>query len=275
VSNKFLFTITPGNREINIPIEMNWDFVGRTDSIEMYEDEVLENIIGVAEDFEILRFAHAPHGNNNKTEIFYEFYFYSGDNTTLGTSVPSDWATSYLSEGFTSDQIYYYRNPFTKSFFKLDFYDTRDSATQSNYFTIIIPVQQGFTETASISPSVPSVQIKKPIFKLDYVGDKEGFFIYWLANKNFLDLDTFYMTAKFFDARLGVFVKMMTTTQAAFNATTTTTTTPNPVPSPYLFNGADYFYHKVVLDYDTKTYQIFDLFDNRLTTIKWFEYVNP
>jgi hypothetical protein len=254
---------------------MKWDFAGRTDSIEKYEDEVLTDIIGVAEDFEILRFAHAPYGQTSRTEIFYEFNFFSGNTADLTNALPSDWVNSYLAEGFTSDQIYYYTNPFTKSFFKLDFYDTNDTATQTNYFTIIIPVQQGFTETASISPLTPSVQIKKPYFKLDYVGDKEGFFLYWLKNEEFLNLNTFYMTAKFFDARLGVFVKMMTTTQAAFNLTTTTTTTPNPVPSPFSFNGNDYFYYKVVLDYPTKTYTITDLSDVRVTTIKWYEYINP
>jgi hypothetical protein len=159
--------------------------------------------------------------------------------------------------------------PFTKSFFKLDFYDTKDTISQTNYFTVIIPVQQGFTVSGTVSSLLPDVQIKIPSFKLDYVGDKEGFFLYWLRDKDFYNgLNTFYMTAKFFDARLGIFVKMMNKPQI-----------PPFVPSPFTFNPEDFFYYKVILDYNTKTYQIFDdNTTNRVGTtssIKWYEYINP
>ena len=57
---------------IDIPIEMNWDFYGRTDSIELYEDEVLKEIIGIAEDFEVMRFSHKEYSNTDlKTKINY------------------------------------------------------------------------------------------------------------------------------------------------------------------------------------------------------------
>jgi hypothetical protein len=60
------------------------------------------------------------------------------------------------------------------------------------------------------------VSIKKPYFVLDYVGDKEGFFIYWLKKRTFLDIKTFYMTAKFYDAKKGIFVKMMNITKIEY-----------------------------------------------------------
>jgi hypothetical protein len=46
------------------------------------------------------------------------------------------------------------------------------------------------------------------------------------------------------------------------------------------FNPDEYFYYKVVLDYPTQTYKIYDLdTQNRVgdsvTPIKWFEYINP
>lgn len=256
---------------------MNWDFYGRNDSIELYEDEVIKDIIGVAEDFEVMRFSHKEYGNNQSTNINYDFYFYSASTPVSASSNPNDWIISYVTpqsipSGFTPSQVYYYRKPFTKSFFKLDFYDTRDGQSQINYFTIIIPVQQGRTETATISALRPDVQIKKPSFLLDFVGDKEGFFIYWLKNKNFLNLTTFYMTAKFFDGRLGVFVKMMTEPQGDSSI----------FPNKFVFDNTLYFYYKVTLDYTTKTYQVFS-YQNNFTTkvgisgtpIKWYEYVNP
>jgi hypothetical protein len=276
VNNKYTFTLPKGDdKYINIPIEIKWDLIGQDDAIEKYQEDVVEEIVGFPGDFEILRFAHDSYDNGSKTDIKYDFYFFADDNgnepvnpsSLVTTSTISNWIRSYIPEGFLTTEIYYYVKPFTKSFFKLDFYDTKDTISQTNYFTVIIPVQQGFTANGVISSLLSDVQIKIPSFQLDYVGDKEGFFLYWLRNKDYYNgLNTFYMTAKFFDARLGIFVKMMNKPQI-----------PPFVPSPFTFNPEDFFYYKVILDYNTKTYQIFD--DNgrvgTTSSIKWYEYVNP
>lgn len=264
--NKYYFTKPTEDLAIEIPIEIKWDFYGRTDSVEKYEKEVIEDVIGIAQDFEIMRFAHKADPVNNKTQIKYKFSFFSGANVLF--SSPTDWVTTYIAEGFTADEIYYYNKPFTKSFFKLDFYDTPDPQTQINYITVILPVQQGSTESVSISPLKPNVNIRKPEYTLDYVGDKEGFFIYWLRKQEFLDLSTFYMTAKFFNGRTGEFVKMTNTPQS------------NIVANPFIFDGQTYFYNKVELDINTKTYEIFDSANQRIgnsssSPITWYEYVNP
>jgi hypothetical protein len=143
-----------------------------------------------------------------------------------------------------------------------------DGKSQTNYFTIIIPVQQGFTELANLSPYIPDVLIKKPSYKLDFVGDKEGFFIYWLKNIKFYNITTFYMSAKFFDGRLGVYVRMTNTPQSN-------------IGNKFTFNPNDYFYYKVNLDYTNKTYEVYST--SNLTQrvgidgfpILWYEYVNP
>lgn len=283
-NNKYTFTLPKGDdKYINIPIEIKWDFIGQDDAIEEYEGQVVEEIIGFPGDFEISRFAHAPYSNGTKTDIKYDFHFFGDVNgnepvnpsnlVQQSTTNSTFWYKSYIPEGFLTTEIYYYIKPFTKSFFKLDFYDSADAISQTNYFTVIIPVQQGYTVSGTVSSSLPQVQIKIPSFKLDYVGDKEGFFFYWLRDKDFYNgLNTFYMTAKFFDARLGVFVKMTNTPQTS-------------ITSLFTFNPEDYFYYKVILDYNTNTYQIFDnnsnngsSFGSRVGTtspIKWYEYVNP
>jgi hypothetical protein len=276
-NNSYKFTLPKGDdKYINIPIEIKWDFIGQDDAVEEYQQNVVEEVIGFPGDFEVLRFAHAPYSNDTKTDIKYDFYFFA-DNTgnvpvnpsllvTQSTTTISNWITSYIPEGFTEIDIYYYVKPFTKSFFKLDFYDTKDAITQTNYFTVILPVQQGNTNVGVVSSLLPPVNIKIPSFKLDYVGDKEGFFLYWLRNTKFLDISKFYMTAKFFDARLGIFVKMMNTPQI-----------PPIIPSPFTFNPEDYFYYEVRLNYNEKTYEVWDN-NNRVGTtssIKWYEYINP
>ena len=254
------------DKQINIPVELQWDYLGLDMAIEEYEQTVITEVIGIGRDFEVSRFEHLPAtATTNNTEINYEFYFYSGGSL----NDINNWRINYLGEGFTPQEVYYYENNFSNSFFKLDFYDTPDEKAQTNYLTIILPTQQGLTMETQMQRTL--VNIKKPKFVLDYVGDKEGFFIYWLKKRNFLDISTFYMTAKFFDARLGVFVKMTNTPQSN-------------ITSPFTFNGEDYFYYKVILDYNTKTYEVFDsnsnssFFGSRVGTtspIKWYEYVNP
>ena len=90
-----------------------------------------------------------------------------------------------------------------------------------------------------------------------------------------MDVTTFYMTAKFFDAKLGVFVKMTNRPQAL-------------IPGDrFNFDGKKYFYYKVQLDYNSKTYQVYKypynlsdrvgIINSQGTNlpINWFEYVNP
>jgi hypothetical protein len=111
------------------------------------------------------------------------------------------------------------------------------------------------------------VKIRKPKFKLDYIGDKEGFFIYWLKSLEFIPLNTFYMTAKFFNAKTGAFTKMLNKPQSTIVNN-----------NKFVFDNIDYFYYRVVLDYVNIQYTINDLQGNRVgttSTIKWYEYVNP
>lgn len=266
IVNNYRFKINDNDSFINIPLEIKWEFNGHQDSVEIYEDEVIKEVIGVPYDFEVGRFSHKPYLNNTRTDINYEFNFF--DNTPTGSNIMTatavDWKPTYLNEGFNSNQVYYYEKPFRNSFFKLDFYSTNDSTTQVLYFTVILPVQQGESETAIISPIIPPVNIRIPRFKLDFVGDKEGFFIYWVKNLTTLKIDTFYMSAKFFNARVGGFMRMMNAPQSI-------------IPNKFNFDTNKYFYYKVNIDYSDFTYSVYDSNNVRVGTtgsIKWYEYVN-
>jgi len=258
------------DKSLVIPVELKWDYLGIDESIDEYEVEVIDEVLGFGRDFEVDRFPNEPFSGTSKiTEIAYDFYFYSGGSL----STESNWRMDYRGEGFSTQDVYYYNNNFSNSFFKLDLYDSPDEKKQTNYITIIIPTQQGLKMDA-IMQRTP-VKIKKPQFILDYVGDKEGFFIYWLKKRTFLDINTFYMTAKFYNAETGSFTKMMNMPQSSLGN------------NPYSFDNLSYFYYKVDLDYDKHTYQIFNINPNqsiyRLNgeragtpiPIKWYEYVNP
>ena len=259
------------DKTITFPIQLDWDYSGLDQAIDEFEVEAINKVIGVGRDFEVTRFAHAPQtGTTDDTFVQYQFYFHSG-----GTSVNNvnNWSIDYRQEGFTAQEIFYYNNNFSNSFFKLDLYDSLDEKKQTNYVTIILPTQQGLTMDAIMNKT--EVKIKKPDFVLDYVGDKEGFFIYWLKKRTFLNVRTFYMTAKFYDAEKGVFVKMMNMPQSVSSGTTTT------------FDNSRFFYYRVELDYEKQTYQVFNtnpaqnIYNNygqragTAVPIKWYEYVNP
>jgi len=265
------------NKELVVPIQLTWDYLGLDQSIDEYEANIIKEVTGTYGDFEVTRFAHAPivvtdpytNDGLEYTDIQYEFNFYSGGSLTATTS----WENTYISEGFTPQDIYYYTNNFSNSFFKLDLYDNVDEKRQTNYITIIIPTQQGLTMDTLMQRT--PVKIKKPYFVLDYVGDKEGFFIYWLKKRNFLDIRTFFMTAKFYDAKNGYFTKMMNVPQSSI------------VGNKFTFDSTQYFYYRVELDYEKQNYQVFNMnptqtlyssLDGRAGAtipIKWYEYVNP
>lgn len=271
--NKFEILYQPSvDKQVNLPIQLTWDYLGLDEAVDEYENKVIEEVIGVGRDFEVTRFSHAPAtGTTDNTEINYEFYFYSGG--TLDNL--NNWRTNYISEGFTPQEIYYYTNSFSNSFFKLDLYDTPDDKKQTNYLTLIIPTQQGLKMNTQMQRT--NVSIKKPQFVLDFIGDKEGFFIYWLKSKKFLDISTFYMTAKFYNAKTGQFSKMMTG-RGTDPLDNTNGPQANISGDKFSFDGTQYFYYELKLDYPTQTYQIFNTKGQRLGTnipIKWYEYINP
>jgi len=264
VNNYRIIQNSSTNNRLILPIELDWDLAGQDQSIELYQDEVVKEVVGEGYDFEVNRFPHAP-DSTGATKINYEFYFHSG--SSLSDS--SNWTPSYTNQGISVRDMYYSANYFTKSFFKLDFYDTVDNKRQVNYISVIIPTQEGNPGSTLLNNSI--VNIKLPIFGLDYVGNKEGFFIYWLKKLDFLNVNTFYMTAKFYNAKTGKFIKMTNKPQSTI------------VGDKYNFDSITYFYYRVVFDYVDMVYRVYEFdpitgVNDRIgttTPIKWYEYVNP
>ena len=284
--NKFRFTVNNEDTYINLPMEIDFDNFGREDLIKQYENDVLEEIINPVEDFETTRYSHTQWltvNNEPKTSTTYEFFFFNrtidvNNNEPANTNMwvssynyvdPSVYQT-YSGISFTNKEMYYYANSFKRSFFKLDFYDSTQPENQRLYFTLVIPTQQGEKQEVYIgTPSVPKpVIIRTPTFNLDFIGDKEGYFIYWLKSIEYIDVNTFYMSAKFFNAKTGQFVRMINRPQSEMSET-------------FKFNKTEYFYYKVDLDVNNYQYQVFQGYGlgnrvGQLTNgIKWYEYVNP
>ena len=58
------------NKFVNIPVNMQWDFMGRDDSISEYETKAIKEVTGIAADFEVARFSNNIFQNFN-TNINY------------------------------------------------------------------------------------------------------------------------------------------------------------------------------------------------------------
>ena len=266
--NKYRIAFNPTTAELDftVPVEQTWDMTGIDAGYEIYEQEAIKEVINF-EDFETARITHKSYTLNpsqqNLTAINYQFFF-------KDINTPNGYVTSpsYLPK-FTNKQIYYYTNQFVSSFWKLDLYDSPVTQNQKNYITIILPVNQGFFQSSVLG--VNTVEIRTPDYRLDYVGDKEGFFIYWLKKKNFLDISTFYMTAKFYDGETGQFVRMVNQ--------------PQNTSAPNTFNQEDFFYYKVQFENDgvtgepklyyVESYPGGGRVGQNGNSIKWYEYQNP
>ena len=262
---------------LQTPILTTWDLNGVNESIDVFENEIVQKAVNPIDNFETIRYSHArwaPQIINvdPKTSTHYDFYFYSAttDSSITATTTNTAWVTDYRANGFTSRQIYYNEDVFSKSYFKLDFYDSKKRTSQQNLLTIIIPTQQGLTTSAVIGQN--TVAIRKPEYQLNFTGDKEGYFVYWLKSSEFFnpEINTLYMSVKFYDASIGGFKKMMNTPQGT-------------LPDKFNFDQDIYFYYTLKLNYDDYTYEVFlENEINPLTKvgtdynpIKWYEYVNP
>ena len=197
------------NNNQNILLTQTQDFktdLGWTEEAEKMDNEILDSILNLSQNYETVRYIHEPYNSAvsgiYQTDIWYYFYFYNSvsDSSITATTNSNDWLLDYTANGLTTKEIYYYNNVFSKSYFKLDFYSNKISSSQQILLTIIIPTQQGKTMDATIG--LNNVKIKIPSYELNYVGDKEGYYVYWLKDKQYLDVNTLYMTAKFYDASI-------------------------------------------------------------------------
>lgn len=254
-----------------------WDINGVNESIEVFENEIVQKAINPIDNFETIRYSHKTWEPNvinedSKTSTSYNFYFYSAttDSSITATTTNDAWVSDYRANGFTNRQVYYNDDVFSKSYFKLDFYDSKKGTAQQILLTIIIPTQQGLKTPTKIG--LNNVLIRKPEYELNFTGDKEGYFVYWLKSPEFFNpqINTLYMSAKFYDANIGGFKRMMNSPQGTMN-------------NKFNFSQETYFYYTLKLNYDDYTYEVF--LDNELNTmtkvgtdyspIKWYEYVNP
>lgn len=247
--NKFKILLSDTDKNLTLPFSMNLDLLGRGDTIDGYQEKVVDEVAARPIDYETTRFSAKPNTTGG-TSIEYIFNF-SGSN---------GYENSYVVDGkFNAYQIFFNTNPIKKSFFKLDFYDSMEPANQRIYFTMILaPRQTKQTETKSYN-NVEYI-IKKPDFILDHVGEKEGYYIYFFENELVTLLTKFYVKAKFFSGLDGQFSIFSTQPQSNYSS-------PFNIPN-------DILYYEFNLDYTNKTYYFKNSGGQEIQSLVWYEYKN-
>lgn len=169
----------------------------------------------------------------------------------------NNWNSTYLtpSNNFLDNDIKNVANNFNNSFFKLDYYDTPFTKSQKVYLTTILQASNG----------IKSGGVTIPTYFLDYTENTEGFFIYWLKDKEIFNFDTFYVSATFFNGENGGFKRMANVCQSTKS-------------DSYNLNEVFDFYYKINLNYDTYTYEYYNIKDEsqvgvKNNPMKWYEYV--
>ena len=106
IANRIKIVKNDINKFVNIPVNMQWDFMGRDDSISEYETKAIKEVTGIAADFEVARFSNNIFQNFN-TDINYEFNFYD-DTAPITANTIGNWSSTYLNEGFSVQDVYYF-----------------------------------------------------------------------------------------------------------------------------------------------------------------------
>lgn len=175
--------------------------LGWQESTAEMEKETLESIINPVQNFETVRYIHKPYLSSNllQTDIWFKFYFTSGSTYVL------DYEPTGLS---VKENVELYKQV-TESFFRLEFYKTPNGvapnrANRRLVFSknLTIPLGERYFYTPL------NTFLYKPIFYGSNYRNKENMYLFWFQddsalNEENLTGNTFYMTAKFYNAEDG------------------------------------------------------------------------
>jgi len=192
--------------------------LGWTDSAQQMEQEILYDIINPTENYETTRYIHSPYSVTStsgttftQTDIWYNFYFLNNAGV---------YNQNYESVDITLRENAKMLKQSTKSFFRLEFYKTSndDSPNQTNSRLVfsknlILPLGEKvyFTGTPSGSTLPLNDFVFLPVFTGSNYRNTENMYFFWFLDdtpfsETNITGNTFYMTAKFYNAKDGTII---------------------------------------------------------------------
>jgi hypothetical protein len=237
----------------NLIINTETDFqtnLGWQENLAQFEDEVLSSIINPIQNYETVRYIHKPYTKTlngltiNQCDIWYYFYFLTG-----GTYVPD-----YNVVGIDTHENAKMLKQATKSFFRLEFYKTPfisgttyEAPSRINRKLVFakdlsLPLGEKYFYTGNNI----NEYIHFPIFMGSNYRNKENMYLFWFQNESVLSGttlsgNTFWMTAKFYNAEDGSIIDFVNDIYSTGKTISDTTD----------------MYYKVVMDKTDYSYQVY------------------
>ena len=214
--NRLNIKASTADKSITIPIGQTFDEVGNEQLVRTWEEVELQDNINVIQDYETTRYAFANNISANTISYAFEFW----DATT------SAYVDNFNVLGFLDRDLAKPKKAFTRSFFKFDFYDSPLRKEQKIMFTNILPLNncmkelksvivaedptEYFAQLAADPLGTPKYGVYQPICLLGPLhGRSENYYIQWLKDRELTEINTFYMSCKFYNAKTGKVTNMI------------------------------------------------------------------
>ena len=214
--NRLNIKASTADKSITIPIGQTFDEVGNEQLVRTWEEVELQDNINVIQDYETTRYAFANNISANTISYAFEFW----DTTT------SSYVDNFNVLGFLDKDLAKPKKAYTTSYFKLDFYDSPLRKEQKIMFTNILPLNncmkkmvtvnvnedptEYFAQLAADPLGTPRYGVYQPICLLGPLhGRSENYYIQWLKDRELTEINTFYMSCKFYNAKTGKVTNMI------------------------------------------------------------------
>ena len=214
--------IIKSTNDVNLVLNVETDFLtnlGSEENLQQFEGEVLDEVLNPIENYEIIRFIHEPYSISTGTtltqcDIWFYFYFLNNGN----------YVQDYSPQGISSRENELMLKQSTESFFRLEFYKTPGTVVD-NVLTCEPPTRSNRKLIFSRNLTLPLGEkmfyntlngyIHLPVFNGNNYRNKENMYLFWFEEENVFDEtnlsgtttgNTFFMTAKFYNAKNGSIV---------------------------------------------------------------------
>jgi hypothetical protein len=251
--NRLNIKVSTADKSVTISIGQTFDEVGNEQLVRTWEEVELQDNINVIQDYETTRYAYKnivtnPYGGANT--ISYEFNFWDSANSEYPLQ------PNFNVLGFLNKDLAKPKKAFTRSFMKFDFYDSPLRKEQKIMFTNILPLNncmrietpvdeledpiEYFSQLAN-NITNPTYGVFKPLCVLGPLhGRSENYYIQWLKDRELTEINEFYMSCKFYNAKNGKVSNMI-------NAEPTL----NQINNGEVLSYPEWFYYKVKLYINT------------------------
>ena len=199
------------NQETDFKTDAGWE-----ENLDELEKQTLAKIISPIDNYETMRYIHEPYQipiytSATQTDIWFYFYFYNSTGATFSDGM------DYSLKGITSEENSKMLKATTESFFRLEFFKTPNdenpnSENRKLVFTKNLSLPLG--EKYFYEPLKKFIHV--PAFMGSNYKNKENMYFFWFADDSVLEEsvytgNTFWMTARFFNANDGNITSFTTT----------------------------------------------------------------